>query len=368
MSETHDLREPAWFAQWLRFFVETLEVYAVFAIDLSGIILSWQPGVEAVFGYKRKGFVGQPASIIFTEADNRAGASEEELNIALRDGQANDERWHVRANGERFWGSGIMIAMRDENDHVVGFAKLVRDRTSERLEDEVKDLTALQLERNLVIQNQKIRALAEDLTLAEQRERHRISQLLHDELQQQLYALQMMVGSLRGKVAPDLDERIDEIYTLSETSVAMTRTLVSELDPLALQEGGFDAGLEWLAQHLHERYEFAVTLHGLEDCPELSPALSILLLQCLQELLFNVVKHAGVNQATLTLKKTGTGVDFTLSDDGHGFVVPPDDLDEPRQEGFGLQSVRRRLEPFGGTLQVSSSPGDGTRVTITLPE
>lgn len=106
-----------------------------------------------------------------------------------------------------------------------------------------------------------------------QRERRRISQLLHDELQQQLYALQMMVSGLQREVAPELAERTEEIHTLLKASVAMTRTLVSELDPLALQEGGFNASLDWLAEHVQERYGFTLTLHGLENCPELAALL-----------------------------------------------------------------------------------------------
>jgi PAS domain S-box-containing protein len=367
LPESTNLHEPAWLAQWPRYFIDTLEIYAVFAIDLSGVILSWQPGVKHVFGYERESFVGQPADIIFTEVDRQNDAPEREMGIALRNGWAKDERWHVCKNGARFWGSGIMIAVRDDSEQVVGFAKLVRDRTSERLEDEVKELTALRLEGNLVVQDKQIRTLAEDLTLAEQRERRRISQLLNDELQQQLYALQMMVSGLRREVALELAERTEEIHTLLKASVAMTRTLVSELDPLALQEGGFNASLDWLAEHVQERYGFTLTLHGLENCPKLPPALSILLLQCLQELLFNIVKHAGVKKATLVVAKTQTSCSFTLSDEGTGFVVRPEGPNEPRHEGFGLQSVRRRLEPFGGTLQVSSRPGDGTRVTISLP-
>ena len=364
---TEVARTPDWLARWPQLFVESLETYAVFAIDLSGIIRSWQPGVENVFEYNREAFVGQPAGIIFTEVDRQGGAPEREMDIALRMGQAADERWHVRASGDRFWGSGIMLALRNEAGEVMGFAKLVRDRTEERLEDEVKDLNTLRLEGDIVIQDEQIRELATDLTLAEQRERQRISQLLHDELQQQLFALQMHLHSLQATLPADFREGLKEAYELTKTGITMTRTLVSELSPLTLQGDKFGESLVWLTKHMRERYGLSVTVQGVEATPDFPPALSVLLFQCLQELLFNVVKHAGVNEARLEVKILRSGYAFTVKDSGKGFSLHAFELGARQQEGFGLRSVQRRLEPFGGAVDITVEPGEGTQVTIFLP-
>lgn len=367
MSDVGQIPGPDWLARWPQLFVESLETYAVFAIDLSGIIRSWQPGVENVFEYNREAFVGQPAGIIFTEVDRQGGAPEREMDVALRMGQAADERWHVRASGDRFWGSGIMLALRNEVGEAIGFAKLVRDRTEERLEDEVKDLNTLRLEGDIVVQDEQIRELATDLTLAEQRERQRISQLLHDELQQQLFALQMHLHSLRAALPEDFSAGLEEAYALTKAGITMTRTLVSELNPLTLQEDDFSKSLVWLAKHMRERHGLEVTLHGVEATPNFPPALSVLLFQCLQELLFNVVKHAGVEKARLEVKTVRSGCAFTVKDAGKGFSLRAFDLGTQRQEGFGLRSVQRRLEPFGGAVDITVKPGEGTQVTIFLP-
>jgi len=366
--------QPDWLVHWTELFVNNLEEYAVFAIDLSGTILTWQPGVRRVLGHERETFVGKSAHIIFTDSDQRAGAPERELSTALQKGEALDERWHVRADGSRFWGSGIMLALRNDAGQPLGLAKIVRDRTQLWLRGESLGLQTLQLEGDVAAQTEQIRALAADLTLAEQRERGRISQLLHDELQQQLYALQMLTHSVLSKAAaPEADElrrdllgELREVYELAKTSLVMTRTLVSELNPAALRQGRFDQALLWLGEHMEKRHGLKVTVTGTENCPDLPEALGVLLFQCVHELLFNVVKHARTDHAALTVRPHPGGFEIEVWDEGRGFKVEMPVKDAPKQEGFGLQSVQRRLEPFGGTVTVASVPDIGTRVTIGI--
>lgn len=371
---------PDWLGHWTELFVNNLEEYAVFALDLSGTILTWQSGVGRVLGFAREAFVGLPADIIFTDSDRRAGAPGRELNTALQKGEALDERWHVRADGSRFWGSGITLALRGEAGEPVGFAKIVRDRTELRLEGESLGLQMLRLEGDVAARTDQIRALATDLTVAEQRERGRISQLLHDELQQQLYALQMLTygvlgkaaalstdaGGLRGDLHGDLLGELREVYELAKTSLATTRTLVSELSPAALRQGEFDQALLWLGEHMRSRHGLKVTVTGTEHLPDLPEAFGVLLFQCVHELLFNVVKHAQTDHAALCVRPRPGGFELEVWDEGRGFEVETPDENAPRQEGFGLQSVRRRLEPFGGVLTVASVPGSGTHVTIEV--
>jgi len=82
-----------WLSRWSELFIDNLAEYAVFATDLSGTVLTWQPGVRQVLGYGRETFVGKTADIIFTDSDRRAGAPEWEMTTALQLGQATDERW-----------------------------------------------------------------------------------------------------------------------------------------------------------------------------------------------------------------------------------------------------------------------------------
>lgn len=368
----HDAAPPAWLGGWADLFITSLEEYAVFAIGLDGTLLTWQRGVEAVLGYDREAFVGQRAALIFTDSDREGGVPESEMSSALRDGQALDERWHLRADGSRFWGSGLMVALYGDAGEAVGLAKIVRDRTESRLRSESLGLQTLRLGGDVAFRTQQARALASDLVLAEQRERLRISQLLHDELQQQLYALQMLTYSVLNQVGAEAPYAADlqELYDLSKTSLTMTRTLVSELSPAVLQAEGLGPALTWLAGQMHERHGLTVTLTGARRLPELPEALGVLVFQCVQELLFNVVKHAKVERAGVTVRAFSDRLLLEVWDEGQGFTVPPETVlnGPPRQGGgFGLGNVRRRLEPFGGSVLFASVPGSGTRVTLEVP-
>ncbi len=358
---------PKWLSCWTTLFVDNLETYAVFATDLSGTILTWQPGVKEVLGYEQDAFVGQPADMIFTEADRKAGAPQHEMDTALQKGHARDERWHLCASGDRFWGSGVMLALHDESGEPLGFAKLVRDNTKVRLADEEKELNTVRLESDVANKLAQVRVLAADLTLAEQRERRRISQILHDELQQQLYALQMMLANMRVDSPTELAASLTDARELAKASLATTRTLVSALSPAVLNNDALDEALIWLAQHMQQRYNLKVTVSGLERSPELPTGLNILLFQCVQELLFNVVKHAGVDDVSVKVEQLAESFTLEVQDEGQGFAVVSHDPALLHQEGFGLHSVQQRLGPFNGVVEIRSSPGNGTRVTITLP-
>ena len=366
-----DAALPTWLENWTELFVTSLGEYAVFAIGLDGTLLTWQRGVETVLGFSREAFVGRHAAMIFTDSDRAAGAPDLELSTALQGGQALDERWHLRADGSRFWGSGLMIALYDDAGEAVGLAKIVRDRTEGRLRSESLGLQTLRLEGDVAFRTQQARALASDLVLAEQRERARISQLLHDELQQQLYALQMLThGVLRQAGDAPYAADLQELYDLSKASLAMTRTLVSELSPAVLQAEGLGPALAWLVGHMDERHNLTVTLTGARRLPELPEALGVLIFQCVQELLFNVVKHARVERAGVTVRAFSDRLLLEVWDEGRGFTVPPEAVlsGPPRPGGgFGLGSVRRRLEPFGGSVLFASVPGSGTRVTLEVP-
>ncbi|PAP77123.1 PAS domain S-box protein [Rubrivirga marina] len=111
-------------------FAENAREYAVIGMDAEGRITTWSPSAERILGWTRAEAVGRSGAIFFTEADREAGAVERERDQARRDGSALDERWHVRKDGSRFWGTGVMIALQDGD--LRGYAKVLRDNTQRR--------------------------------------------------------------------------------------------------------------------------------------------------------------------------------------------------------------------------------------------
>jgi signal transduction histidine kinase len=228
---------------------------------------------------------------------------------------------------------------------------------------------ALALERS----NRQVRALASALTLAEQRERRRISQILHDHVQQMLYGIQMRTY-LIGLDAPAeskayIHEHLTEMEALVEEAIQSTRTLTVELSPPVLQSEGLGAAFTWLANQMSRLYDLQVDLKLSQDYQLASEDLRVLVFQLVRELLFNVVKHAQVNHAHVAMCLDSDQFVVRVEDKGVGFDPTMLSNEERRYTGgFGLYSIRERLSLFGGEVTIVSQPGSGTQVELSLPQ
>ena len=106
--------------------------YAIIAMDLDGLVTSWNEGARRILGWTEEEMIGQPASVFFTLEDRQKGTQLAEMQNALDQGRGNDERWHQKKDGTCFWASGEMMPLRDENGTPQGFLKILRDRTDQR--------------------------------------------------------------------------------------------------------------------------------------------------------------------------------------------------------------------------------------------
>jgi PAS domain S-box-containing protein len=127
---SHDYRDL------FRLIAKNVEDFAIFATDLEGRAVSWNPGVGVLLGFAEGEWVGRDASVIFTPEDRAEGIPLWEMETALREGRAEDQRWHLRKDGSRFWADGLLMLLRDEGGHARGFAKIMRDATAHRLTEE----------------------------------------------------------------------------------------------------------------------------------------------------------------------------------------------------------------------------------------
>ncbi len=214
----------------------------------------------------------------------------------------------------------------------------------------------------------RLRTMAQTLTLTEQRERKRMASELHDYLAQLLVLGKMKLSNMhayiqhKGGPAATLFQEIDQTFS---KALDYTRTLMAELSPPVLHELGLPTALQWLADQMKkDRLTVEVRL-GTSHLP-LPEHQAILLFHSVRELLINAAKHAGTNQAILTLDVTDHLLKIAVQDKGKGFNT---DSLEPTQPGhqFGLFSVKERMEELGGWLRVESAPGRGTTVTLGLP-
>lgn len=220
--------------------------------------------------------------------------------------------------------------------------------------------------------NRQVRALASALTLAEQRERRRISQILHDHVQQMLYGVQMRTYLIAldtpPELMPELKDHLAEMETLVEEAIQSTRSLTVDLSPPILQTEGIGAALHWLANQMHRLHDLEVDLELCDDYRLGSEDLRVLVFQLVRELLFNVVKHSGVLHAKVSMCNQDDIFLVRVEDQGCGFD-PSSLVGQGQSEGgYGLYSIRERLALFGGTFTIQSVAGKGTLAVLSLPQ
>jgi signal transduction histidine kinase len=210
--------------------------------------------------------------------------------------------------------------------------------------------------------------LATELGQAERRERRRLALFLHDDLQQILAAARMRLDLLSRRVRDTPHaESVREIVDLVGQCIQSSRTLATDLSPPVLNERGLGAALHWLARRQKDRHDLDVDVCLKGDDQRLSQDASALLLDISRELLFNVVKHAKVKHARVTLDCDAQPMaTLTIEDEGAGFDAAPVLRADASAEHFGILSISERLEAIGARMKLDSAPGKGTRITIQI--
>lgn len=216
---------------------------------------------------------------------------------------------------------------------------------------------------------QQIRTLASELTAAEQTERHRVAQILHDDLQQRIFAIQMHMSFLK-----DAYEKNDlsafaadfpQLETWLAEAIQVTRQLSVDLSPPILHGEGLVEAVLWLASQMHDQYGLEVNIKSDGKPGQLDEKMRVLVFYAVRELLFNVVKHAETLKAAVDFKHYDNHLCVTVRDQGKGFDNM-EVMSDPKI-AHGLLIIRHRLNLLGCTMEVNSQPGKGTEVVIDVP-
>ncbi len=243
------------------------------------------------------------------------------------------------------------------------------ERFTEELEREVAERT-----QELVQSQDRLRALATELNLAEQRERKRLATELHDHLQQMLVLGRLKLGTHKrfAEAAPAAAKVMKETDEVLSDALQYTRTLVAELSPTVLRDYGLAAGLKWLGEYM-KKHEITVTVTVPEEELKLPEDQVVLLFQSVRELLINSSKHAEIGEATVTMEQHQGNLSITVSDNGKGFDLaaaaaaaagtPSGGISSK----FGLFSIQERMRALDGSLSIRSAPGQGTTAMLVLP-
>ncbi|MDO9119271.1 MAG: response regulator [Nitrospira sp.] len=211
----------------------------------------------------------------------------------------------------------------------------------------------------------RLRALATDLTVAEQSERRKLAIELHDFLAQLLVVTRMKVAQLlRQEPAPDVRTVLQDADGLLHQALDYTRSLVSELTPQALYERGLGPALQWLGDQMRRQKLLNVEVSVREADLILPEADAVLLFHSVRELLFNVIKHGQTDQAAISMSYAKGELILTVLDHGCGFDL--EKLNNDHSDRFGLLSIRERMMDLGGRFDLQSEPGKGTVASLHL--
>jgi PAS domain S-box-containing protein len=236
-------------------------------------------------------------------------------------------------------------------------------RARDELEERVARRTA-----ELDQRNKQLARLTSELTIAEQRERRRLAEVLHDHLQQLLAGARLNLEMAVQENASTQDSALKTGYDLVIQSLETSRTLSVELSPPVLYMHGLAEAFKWLARWMTKAHNLQVDLHAEQQADPPQEELKILLFQSVRELLFNVVKHAGTTAARLEMRRQDERIVIVVSDAGSGF--DPEGLwgnDRSSDKAYGLFNIRERLMLLDGTFGIVSRPSGGTTVTLTAP-
>jgi PAS domain S-box-containing protein len=370
-----------------RLLTDHVRLFALFGVGLDGRVETWNPGAEELFGWSAAEIVGQPVSVLWTPEDRAAGADVEVLAVAATEGAAPDGRWHLRRDGSRVWVRGDITAARGPDGRLVGYVWAGHDATAHRQAIDalqasegalrerecharealaaVSDRNAA-LNREVAVERAEAHRLADALAEAVLVEQRRIATILHDDLQQLLVGANMRIQALRsaldGAVPPEAKADADAVLRILSEAFETTRTLTSRLVPPDLLRAPISDAFRWLADDFDETHglQVALDVDVTDGGVTVEGHVRALLFQSARELLFNVVKHAGIMEATVTARAEPDALVVVVEDCGVG--LPEDG----GKAGYGLADVRTRLALVGGTLDLRARPGGGTRAVVRV--
>lgn len=244
-----------------------------------------------------------------------------------------------------------------------GYLQLLRDAAErERL---VASLTRAQ---------QEMGELQDELALVQREsgavaERTRISRDIHDTIAQALSSIRLLAHAGASRSGDAAAARtLEQIETLAGDSLSDVRRIVAALAPAELEDNALAAALRRMLDRAEDETGLRTELHVDEALPTLSTEVEVALLRTAQSALANVRLHAGASQVVMSLIDSGPAVRLDLIDDGAGFDVPAwEQAAEAGAGSYGLRFMRTRLRELGGGLDIESTPGEGTAISVHLP-
>jgi PAS domain S-box-containing protein len=365
-TETEDL---------YRLLVESVQDYAIFVLDSTGRVASWNPGARRIKGYEASEIIGRHFSAFYPPEDLAAGKPEWELAIVRTEGRYEEEGWRLRKDGTRFWASVVITALRDSDGAVRGFAKVTRDLT-ERRESQLKAIA-------------DARRVAE--AEAANRTKTQFLAAMSHELRTPLNAIggytDLLAMGLRGPVTEEQRADLERIRRSQQHLLAIINDLLNfsrlESGQLSyqLERVPLSTVIDAVAPMIEPQAAARQIAFRAKSCDAAARADVGKLHQILLNLLSNAVKFTDAGgRIEVSCGKGADGVEIRVMDTGRGIATEEQEsIFEPFVQlgrsltsahegtGLGLAISRDLARAMGGELRVKSALGKGSTFTLSLP-
>lgn len=353
--------------------IDSLQDYSIFTLDNNFVINSWSSGSTTIFGYDTDEIIGKPFEIIFTAEDKQNGVPAREVEIALREGRATDNRWHICKDGSLFYASGLVFPLTGIDGEMLGYVKILRDLTERKKSEDaikryVKDMEELNTHKEsvLAILSHDLRSPLAGIISA--------TKYLHDHF--------------HTMESADVKEMLALIHKSSVDELSMLDYLV-EWARIKYASEVFAPTKSELSKHVQKVFGMlnetatinAVNLHCEIEENEAVFADERMLLSVLQNIVSNAIKHSTPGGTiTVSAKRNEDKMIIEIKDTGIGmskeikeklFTPQMNVLSQAREKnkgaGIGLLLVKGFLERNGGEIWVESVEGVGSSFYFTLP-
>jgi PAS domain S-box-containing protein len=368
--------------------------YAIIMLDQQGRVRTWNAGAQRITGYLAEEMVvGPDFSCFYRPEDVREEKPMRTLQTAAAEGRFADEGWLARRDGSIFWASVVITPLRDPHGDLRGFCMIARDltehrRAAETLRAEMRErirveqelqrlnrsLEALVQERTAELSSTNadllhaklgLRVLSSQLIAAQEQERRDIAREL-DQTGQSLAVIRMhLTDVMRG--ADGATAQMPDCISVADAAIAHVRAMVMNLRPTMLDDLGLVEALEWALDEQAKAagWKAAFDTGGVHG--HLPSEIRTACFRIAQEALANTARHAGASEVKLQLKLAGSDLELTVSDNGTGFDLERHRSPEERKDHVGLVTMAERASLLGGSLEIDTAPGRGTRIRASLP-
>ncbi len=352
----------------------------LYTINSQGLVSYVNPEAERLLGWTSEELLGHSMHQMahYQHPDGSPFPVEDCAGFqVLRHGKVlrNYEDTFIKKDGTFFPVSYSSSPIRDQDGQIAGIVIVFQDITERKKAEEKLHRWKAELELHvqertweLQSSQNRLRLVTSQLGLTEERARRKLANDLHDYLVQLLVVGGMKLNQLKEEISLPAEAvaLTEELETVLEQALAYSRTTIAELSPPALHGAGLIMALKWLAERM-EKHGLQVEIQTDDQHLELSEDRVILLFQMVRELLFNVLKHAEINHATVRVT-TWQSHEVCIAVEDRGKGLDADAMQRSKEPGhLGLFAVCERMEAMGGRVELTSAPGEGTRVVLRLP-